>query len=52
MDDIRDASARPGLCRTAEDRVLGGVVTGLGRRLFQIGRHADVRTPRRRGTAT
>ena len=58
MDDIRDAFARQGLCRAPDDRVFGGVATGLGRRRtrafssFQIGRHADVRTPRRRGTVT
>ena len=74
MDDIRDAFARQGLCRAPDDRMVGGVATGLGRRLgldpptvglarrharrhmshseFQIGRHADVRTPRRRRTVT
>ena len=74
MDDVRDAFARQGLCRAPDDRVFGGVATGLGRRLgldppavglarrparntcafgyFQIGRQADVRTPRRRRTVT
>ena len=33
MDDIRDAFARQGICRASDDRVFGGVATGLGRRL-------------------
>ena len=33
MDDIRDAFARQGLRRARDDRVFGGVATGLGRRL-------------------
>ncbi len=33
MDDIRDAFARQGLCDAPDDRVFGGVATGLGRRL-------------------
>ena len=33
MDDIRDAFARQGLRRAPDDRVFGGIATGLGRRL-------------------
>ncbi len=33
MDDIRDSFARQGLYRARDERVLGGVCTGLGRRL-------------------
>jgi phage shock protein C len=33
MNDIRQGFARQGLIRASEDRVLGGVVAGLGRRL-------------------
>lgn len=33
MDDIRDGFARQGLFRTRDERVLGGVCAGLGRRL-------------------
>ena len=33
MDDIRHAFARQSLCRAPDDRVFGGVATGLGRRL-------------------
>ena len=33
MDDIRRAFARNGLYRSRDDRVLGGVCAGLGRRV-------------------
>ncbi len=33
MDDIPDEFARQGDCRAPDDRVFGGVATGLGRRL-------------------
>lgn len=33
MDDIRSSFARQGLYRTRDDRVLGGVCAGIGRRL-------------------
>ena len=33
MDDLRDAFARQGICRAPDDRVFGGVATGLDRRL-------------------
>lgn len=33
MDDIRRSLARQGLTRTRDDRVLGGVCAGLGRRV-------------------
>ena len=33
MDEIRRSFARAGLYRSRDDRVLGGVCTGLGRRL-------------------
>lgn len=33
MNDIHQAFARQGLVRTQQERVLGGVVSGLGRRL-------------------
>ena len=33
MDEIRSAFARQGLYRATDDRVLGGVFTGIGRRL-------------------
>ena len=33
MDDIRDSLARQGLYRLRSGRVLGGVCSGLGRRL-------------------
>ena len=33
MNDIHHGFARQGLIRPSEDRVLGGVVAGLGRRL-------------------
>ncbi len=33
MDDICDAFTRQGLCRAPDDRVPGGVATGLGRRV-------------------
>lgn len=33
MNDIQQAFARRGLVRTQQDRVLGGVVAGLGRRI-------------------
>jgi phage shock protein C len=36
MNDIRQSFARQGLVRPREDRVLGGVCAGLGRR-FGIG---------------
>jgi phage shock protein PspC (stress-responsive transcriptional regulator) len=32
MNDIRDSFAQQGLVRPQEDRLLGGVCTGLGRR--------------------
>ncbi|HET8663605.1 MAG TPA: PspC domain-containing protein [Nocardioides sp.] len=33
MNDIRQAFARNGLVRSRDDRVLGGVLGGLGRRI-------------------
>ena len=33
MDEIRSAFARQGLYRATDDRVLGGVFTGVGRRI-------------------
>ena len=33
MDDIRSAFARQGLYRATDERILGGVATGLGRRV-------------------
>jgi phage shock protein C len=33
MESIRAAFARQGLYRVSDDRVLGGVIAGLGRRL-------------------
>ena len=33
MDEIRRSFARAGLYRSRDDRVLGGVCTGLGRRV-------------------
>lgn len=33
MDDIRSAFARQGLYRARDERILGGVATGLGRRV-------------------
>lgn len=33
MNDIQQAFAHRGLVRTRQDRVLGGVVAGLGRRI-------------------
>jgi phage shock protein PspC (stress-responsive transcriptional regulator) len=33
MDDIRSSFARAGLVRSRDDRILGGVCTGLGRRV-------------------
>jgi phage shock protein C len=33
MNDIRSSFARYGLVRASDDRVLGGVAAGLGRRL-------------------
>jgi hypothetical protein len=33
MDEIRSAFARQGLYRATDERVLGGVATGIGRRL-------------------
>jgi phage shock protein PspC (stress-responsive transcriptional regulator) len=33
MDEIRNAFARQGLYRATDERVLGGVATGIGRRL-------------------
>lgn len=32
MDDLRASFARQGLVRTTDDRLLGGVCSGLGRR--------------------
>ena len=32
MDDIRRSLARQGLCRSREERLLGGVCAGLGQR--------------------
>lgn len=33
FDSIRDSFRRQGLVRTKDDRILGGVLSGLGRRL-------------------
>jgi phage shock protein PspC (stress-responsive transcriptional regulator) len=33
MDDVRTAFARQGLHRSTDSRILGGVVSGLGRRI-------------------
>lgn len=33
MDDIRSSFARQGLYRTGDERVLGGVCSGIGRRI-------------------
>ncbi|HEU0102626.1 MAG TPA: PspC domain-containing protein [Mycobacteriales bacterium] len=33
MNDVRDLFSRHGLFRSSDDRVLGGVCAGLGRRL-------------------